>query len=213
MTNKETCYNFLTETMGLSRSVAIGIMANIRHESNYNPKALGDSGTSYGLCQWHKSRWDRLKTYCKNNGYQSSDLIAQLNFMLWEFRKYYYNAWDDISNQPNTREGAKEVAYIMCVKYEIPANKEESGNKRANTAGSLWTEFSIGNCGNVEKDEEKANIEDDPYVTYHRVKTGESLISIAKEYGIDYVDIMLANPARWNPNLIYAGEILKIPRD
>lgn len=213
MTNKEICYNYLTETAALSRAVAIGIMANISHESNFNPAAKGDNGTSYGICQWHKSRWDRLKTWCNDNGYSQSDLKAQLRFMLWEFRKYYVSAWDDMTTQPNTREGAKEVAYIMCVRYEIPANKEASGNKRKTTAAALWGDFSTTNSGNVEKTEDSVNSSIEPSYIRHRVKTGETLTTIAKQYGIDYVDIMLANPARWNPDLILAGEVLKIPKD
>ena len=29
----------------------------IQHESSFNTQALGDGGTSYGICQWHNGRW------------------------------------------------------------------------------------------------------------------------------------------------------------
>lgn len=205
MTNKELCFHFLTETMALSRAVAIGIMANIRHESNYNPEAKGDNGTSYGLCQWHNARWDRLKNWCADNALNQKSVEGQLRFLLWEFRKYYESAWDSICEQPNTREGAEQVAYIMCVKYEIPANKEASGRKRGTTAAALWTEFSTYEGGNVD------NVQ--PVKTTYRVKSGDTLTKIAKEHGCTVLEIMGANPARWNPDLIYVGELLNIPRD
>ena len=175
----------------------------------------GDSGTSYGLCQWHNSRWTRLKNWCADNGHNQKSVEAQLRFMLWEFRKYYYEAWDDISQQPNTEGGAAQVAYIMGVKDEIPANKESSGKKRGETARSLWKEFSTISGGNVEKTEEESKVNPlpDPSYIKYRVKTGDTLTKIAQEHGCTYVDIMLANPQRWNPDLIFAGEILKIPKD
>lgn len=212
MTNKEICFSYLTETAALSRAVAIGIMANIRHESNFNPTAKGDNGTSYGICQWHNTRWERLKNWCNDNGYSQSDLKAQLRFLLWEFRKYYESAWDSICEQPNTVEGAAEVAYIMCVKYEIPANKEESGRKRGDTARSLWEEFSTYEGGNVDNsDQEDIPIKAETGTTY-RVKSGDTLSKIAKIHGVKWQDIVIANPQRWNPNLIYPGEILNIPK-
>ena len=70
--NETAIYNYVINTMGLNNAAACGILANIYKESSFNPHALGDSGTSYGICQWHGSRWDRLKTYCSNNGLDST---------------------------------------------------------------------------------------------------------------------------------------------
>lgn len=210
MTNKEKCFQYLTETVALSRAVAIGIMANIRHESNFVPTAKGDSGTSYGLCQWHKSRWTRLKEYCADNGYNIAQVETQLRFMIWEFNNFYQKHWLAMAEEPNTKEGAANVAYTMCVKYEIPANKEQSGKKRMETARSLWDEFSTTEIeigGNVEK---PAPVVDKK--TY-RVKSGDTLERIAKRHGTTVLNIMAANPQRWNPNLIYVGEVLNIPGD
>lgn len=213
MTNKEICFNYLTETAGLSRSVAIGIMANIKHESNFSPTAKGDSGTSYGLCQWHKSRWDRLKQYCADNGYAQSDIKAQLRFLLWEFRKYYEKHWDTISEQPNTIDGAAEVAYIMCVKYEIPANKESSGKKRGETARALWDEFSTYEGGNVEKSEPVGVQQTGAKkrYAYYRVQTGDTLTKIAWAFNMSVGDITSVNEQIVNPDVIYVGDNIKIP--
>lgn len=207
MTNKEKCFQYLTGTAALSRAVAIGIMANIQHESNFVPTAKGDSGTSYGLCQWHKSRWDRLNAYCAEHDLLASDLTAQLRFLLYEFKKFYSKHWATINEQANTSDGAAEVAYIMCVKYEIPAKKESSGKKRGDTARKIWKEFSTVNCGNVEN----SPVEDIP-TPFYRVQSGDTLTKIAARVGCSIGDIMEANPERWNPHIIYVGERLNIPR-
>lgn len=211
MTNKEVCFHYLTETAALSRAVAIGIMANIMHESNFKPNVTGDNGTSYGLCQWHKSRWDRLKDYCNDHGLNIKEVKSQLQYLLWEFRKYYGSAWDDISEQPNTQEGAEEVAYIMCVKFEIPANKEQSGKKRSKTAAALWEEFSTEESGKVNNSLWETPTEDNRI--RYRVQTGDNLTKIARAHGVTVADIVMANPVRYNLDLLNAGEILYIPRD
>lgn len=207
MTNKQKCFEYLTTTAALSRAVVIGIMANIRHESNFSPTAKGDSGTSYGLCQWHKSRWDRLKTYCSSNGLTVSTIEAQLQFLLYEFKRFYGAHWESILEQPNTIAGAAEVAYIMCVKYEIPANKEQSGKNRGKTARTLWNEFSTNEAGNVDKPEEPTV---DRYAVY-TVQANDTMIKIAHSFRITLEALIEVNPHVSNPDLIRIGEKLIIP--
>ena len=209
MTNKQICFEFLTGTAALSRAVAIGIMANIRHESNFRPTAKGDSGTSYGLCQWHKSRWDSLKTYCADNGYSFSDVKAQLRFLLYEFQRYYTSAWGEIISQPDTETGAANAAYIMCVRYEIPANKEQSGKKRGETAKTLWKEFSTSETGNVEKEPE--SVEKPVRVAVYTVQAGDTLTKIAYSFRTTLSAIMENNSTIKNPDLIRVGDKIKIP--
>lgn len=212
--SKETCFTYLTGTAALSRAVAIGIMANIKHESNFYPTIKGDSGTSYGLCQWHKSRWERLKTYCADNGHDIKKAETQLRFMIWEFQNFYKKAWEDMLSQPDTEEGAAEVAYIMCVKYEIPANKESSGKKRGKTAQALWDEFSTVASGKVEN----SAAETKPAATgakrrlaSYRVQAGDTLTKIAWSFNTSVGDIMSVNSKIEDPDRIIAGELIKIP--
>ena len=61
MSNEQKCYNYFTKTMNLNCAGACGILANIKYESGFNPKAKGDGGTSYGICQWHNNRYTNLK--------------------------------------------------------------------------------------------------------------------------------------------------------
>ncbi|MCZ7669240.1 MAG: LysM peptidoglycan-binding domain-containing protein [Chloroflexi bacterium] len=46
---------------------------------------------------------------------------------------------------------------------------------------------------------------------YHTVRWGESLSGIAVRYGVTVQAIMAVNPQIWNPNVIYAGQVLFIP--
>ncbi len=46
---------------------------------------------------------------------------------------------------------------------------------------------------------------------YHTVTWGQSLSGIAVYYGTTVNAIMAANPQIWNPNVIFAGQVLYIP--
>jgi LysM repeat protein len=46
---------------------------------------------------------------------------------------------------------------------------------------------------------------------YHTVRWGQTLSGIALYYGSTVNAVMAANPQIWNPNVIYAGQVLYIP--
>lgn len=58
---------------GASSIQAAGIMGNMQNESSFDPEAVGDQGTSFGLVQQHGSQYARLVT-----GNTQADLTAQL---------------------------------------------------------------------------------------------------------------------------------------
>lgn len=68
----KTVYQALTAA-GASTVQAIGIMANAINESGFNPEAVGDQGTSFGLVQEHGSQYAGLVT-----GNRDTDLAAQV---------------------------------------------------------------------------------------------------------------------------------------
>ena len=57
-------FDYLTNELMLSNAAACGVLANIEHESAFQPTIFGDKGTSYGLCQWHNERFTALRGYC-----------------------------------------------------------------------------------------------------------------------------------------------------
>lgn len=52
---------------------------------------------------------------------------------------------------------------------------------------------------------------DDPFVENYKIKKGDNLTKIAKANGTTIQELLKANPNIKNPNLIYAGQTLKIP--
>lgn len=140
--NEPKVYDFIIQNMGLNSAVACGIMANIKAESGFRTTALGDNGTSFGLCQWHNSRWDNLKAYCNSNGYDSTTLEGQMNFLQYELKKDYKGLYELFQKEPNTNEGAYDAAYRWCYDFERPANKAEVSVTRGNTAkNTFWPEY------------------------------------------------------------------------
>ena len=151
--NETAIYNYAVNTMGLNTAAACGILANIQKESGFNPHALGDSGTSYGICQWHNSRWDRLKAYCTSNNLDSTTIVGQLRYLEYELKNFYSSVWNRLKSVENTAEGAYDAAAYWCAVFEVPAgygywsNGEihygETSIARGNLAKSTyWNEYS-----------------------------------------------------------------------
>lgn len=67
---------------GLTRAQAAGIAGNLFHESGFNPSAVGDGGTSFGIAQWHGGRGDAMKAWTRAHGYSSTSFRGQLEY-LW----------------------------------------------------------------------------------------------------------------------------------
>jgi len=141
-TNQDTIYNYLAK-QGFNDAAICGILANIQHESGFSPTALGDGGTSYGICQWHLGRWDRLKSYCSENNLDVDSVDGQVSYLVWELQNNYPSVYNKLKSVPNTSQGAYDAAYEWTVNFEIPANKENAGQNRGNTAvSSYWPTYS-----------------------------------------------------------------------
>ncbi len=135
--NEEKIFYFLLEKMDMNSAAGAGVIANIQYESSFKPNALGDGGTSYGICQWHALRYENLKRFCERNGFNYTKLDGQLNFLKYELESDYYynrNVLAPIKAVPNTSQGAYNAAYVWCCKFEIPADKETKGDIRGQLA-------------------------------------------------------------------------------
>ena len=133
-----TMLYFFTTQMGLNEAAAAGICANIEHESNFNPNALGDSGTSYGICQWHNERWDNLKRFCDTNNYDWHSMDGQLWFLKHELETSYPSVMNTLRSVPNTAGGAYDAAYKWCTDFEVPQYKEAKAVQRGNSARDTY---------------------------------------------------------------------------
>jgi hypothetical protein len=81
-TNEEMIWNFLIGK-GLTPAQAAGIMANMQHESGFNPEATNPSSGAYGLVQWLGGRKSNLQNIANKDGRYVGDLEYQLDY-LWE---------------------------------------------------------------------------------------------------------------------------------
>ena len=130
----EQIYYYLTGQMGLGAGASSGILANIAAESSFNPYAYGDGGTSYGICQWHASRFNSLINYCNNNGYDWQGLEGQLHYLDYELRNNYSWLLSNLYAIENSGDGAYLAAYMWCVNFEVPADMENKANTRGAAA-------------------------------------------------------------------------------
>lgn len=144
-TNEETVVNFCKQVLGMNAAGACGVAANVAAESAFHPTASGDSGTSYGICQWHASRFTNLKTWCSENGKDYTTLDGQLWFLKYELEKSYSAVLTYIKSVANTAEGAYNAGYRWCMKFEIPANTEATSQKRGAAArDTYWPKYGTG---------------------------------------------------------------------
>lgn len=127
---------------GLNSAAAVGICANIQHESGYNTAAVGDYGTSFGLCQWHYGRGDRMKQMAGSDW--QNNLSGQLEYLWSELQTGYAGSTlQPIMQVPDTEQGARQAADIFVRNFEIPADVDNESAKRQNTASSLYQHIVI----------------------------------------------------------------------
>jgi hypothetical protein len=108
---------------GLSSNHVAGIMANIKHESSFNPAAIGDNGTSGGLFQHHGPRFHAMAKAVPN---WKSNWKGQIDFALSEpaGRQYASIAF----------RTPQEASKWFTMYFEIPANKVAKANQRSRDA-------------------------------------------------------------------------------
>lgn len=135
-------YTYLTEKMELNTAVACGILANIEHESAFQPTIVGDQGTSFGLCQWHNERWTALRSYCALMGMDYRTVEGQMEYLRYELGNNYTSLLLTLKSLDNTPEGAYRAAYLWCVRFERPSNMEVKGADRGSLArGKYWSRY------------------------------------------------------------------------
>ena len=134
--------NYLMSELGLNQAAACGVLANIYYESNFNPHAIGDGGTSYGICQWHLGRYTALVNFCNNAGLSYGSVEGQLRFLEYELRTSYPGVLNHLLGVPNTAEGAFDAGYFWCYHFERPAAIQASSVRRGNAAkNSYWARY------------------------------------------------------------------------
>ena len=136
--NKQTVCLSLLAT-GFSNEAVAGLLANINAESGFRTEALGDSGTSIGLCQWHAGRYNALKNYCKER-YKTVE--CQLDYLLYELRNGEKNSFKILQSK-NT---AYQMTTKFCQSFERPAGGATSCNRRANNYSAKFYTYVKNKC-------------------------------------------------------------------
>ena len=112
---------------GLDKNQVAGIMANIKHESNFNAGAIGDNGTSGGLFQHHADRFTKMRQAAGSNW--KSNWKGQIDFALSEPAGQQYKSLKFTSPEQATQ--------WWTINFEIPANKYAQANIRSRSASQF----------------------------------------------------------------------------
>lgn len=146
--NETIIFNFLVENMYCNTATAVGILANIKCESSFDPSSscVDTNGlTSYGICQWNGSRYNALKTYCKNNNLDYTSIYGQLYYLKYELNTSESSAWSNMQGIENTVDGAYIAGYRWAQYFERCAHYYQGIDQYA-TRGQLamntfWPEY------------------------------------------------------------------------
>lgn len=135
-------YDYLTGELMLSSAAACGVLANIEHESSFQPTILGDKGTSYGLCQWHNGRFTALRGYCSAIGADYRTVEGQMAYLKYELGNKYTTLLLTLQSIDDTPEGAYRAAYLWCTQFERPSNMQVKAVQRGELAqGKYWPRY------------------------------------------------------------------------
>lgn len=145
-TNEILIANFLMAEMGCNNATTAGILANIYSESSFNTAAyvIDTNGKpSYGICQWNGSRFDSLKNYCSNHGYNYTTLYGQLNYLRHELLNVspYNSRWNTyIKQSDNSSSAAYTAGYEWAARFEVCATRYREGRARL-ARDTYWPEY------------------------------------------------------------------------
>ncbi|MCM1226427.1 MAG: phage tail tip lysozyme [Clostridium sp.] len=137
---------------GLNAAAAIGIAANISHESGFRTDVIEYGYSFYnggaGLCQWtnypRSSSTGRKTNMVKFVGDNwRNNLTGQVDFLWYELQSDYPALMNILTTVPNTESGAKTAADAFLRKFEVPANIDHQSQVRQKTADELWSKIVI----------------------------------------------------------------------
>lgn len=114
------------------------ILTNMYYESSFDPTATGDGETSYGLCQWHESRYDNLKSSYPTN-YHTPE--AQFNYLIYELENSYSSLNKSLLEDTLS---AEDLTYNFCATFEKPANTEKTCKNRGSNSSEYLTYVTNG---------------------------------------------------------------------
>lgn len=123
-------------SQGWTREQAIGIAANLQHESNFDVRAIGDSGKAYGIAQWHPDRQREFKRVFDKD-IRDSTFEEQLAFVQHELTTTEQAAGKRLRAAKTAREAGAAVSRY----YERPLKTDAEAAARGATAQSIAGDY------------------------------------------------------------------------
>lgn len=148
---QQIVYDFLTKDLSLCPAAAAGIMGNVMIECLFDPskKAMDTNNKlSFGLMMWNGPRYESLKTWCAEHGYDKNDPLGQLGYLKWELENTETQAYKAMLNVPNTIEGTVEAAILWASKFER-CTKTSYGLRIYYAVNNYWRQYAGGTVSNT----------------------------------------------------------------
>ena len=125
--------------------VSMNALSKVLEELKKNSWKKGKFGL--GCIQWTGGRtYNLFKLYQKECNNADKITLAQATaaegkMVISELRgshNYVYNQWNSNNPNKNTATAAYNAGYIICMKYEVPADTENKAKQRGNTAKEMY---------------------------------------------------------------------------
>ncbi len=139
--NKETlkeqeAYEYLLKNGDLTPQQAVGIVANIRQQSNFDTSVHEGELPSTGLMCWTMAREEQLSEFAEEKGEEVTNFYLQLDFILEELKDSSEYANFQLANYHgytvedwNEAQSPEEAAVVFAYVYVRPAYLNETGLK------------------------------------------------------------------------------------
>jgi hypothetical protein len=128
---------------GLTKEGAAGVAGNMKIESNFNPGAIGDHGTSYGICQWHATRKTALFNFAKSQGKPANDMNVQLDYLWKELTSSYAGLIRDLKTTTDPRDAAHKFAAQFERPAHISNKRLDYAQQYSDTYGPSFTDQAV----------------------------------------------------------------------
>lgn len=82
--NAKIAFDYFSPVNMLGPIGACGILAQIQGESSFDPSAIGDRDSAFGICQWHADRIALIKAGCGIDIHALPDFATQCEAIWFE---------------------------------------------------------------------------------------------------------------------------------
>jgi hypothetical protein len=126
-----------------SFEAAVGIVGNLKAESNLDTRAVGDGGKAKGLAQWHPDRWRRLVAHAKKTKRDPFDREVQLEFVQIELQEREHLAREKLAKARTVEDGTKAFVHFERPRHYQPMSPQRAMHfkKRLAYAQTIATRF------------------------------------------------------------------------